>query len=507
MPENHPPTTESRPVDPDRPGRALRCGVLGATGYIGGRLVPELLAAGHEVVCLARRPERLDAHPWRSKVEVRRADVLDRPSLDEAFVGLDVVYFLVHSMGHDQDFARADRTAALNVRDAAATAGVDHLVYLGGLGDDDDPRLSEHLRSRHEVGRLLGSGPVATTEVRAAIIIGSGSASFEMLRSLVEVLPVMVTPRWVTDTRCQPVAISDVLAFLVALLDGVAAGDVPPGFRVLDLGGPDIVTYRQMMDAYARVAGLRRRLVIPVPVLTPLLSSHWVNLVTALPIDLARPLIESQVNDVLVRPDHDIRTVIDRPVIGLDEAIGRALRRVKELDVRTSWSDAERARAAEPSPVDPAWSGGTLLADERIVHSTDDPAVVFARVQRIGGATGWYTSGWAWWIRGLADKLIGGPGMRRGRRHPTELRVGDAVDFFRVDALEPGRLLRLRAEMLLPGAAWLEWTVTPAAHGCELRQRALFHPRGVLGRLYWYALVPAHAVIFRRMAHVIARGA
>jgi uncharacterized protein YbjT (DUF2867 family) len=485
----------------------MRCGVLGATGYIGGRLVPELVAAGHEVVCLARRTERLDARPWREQVEVRQADVLDRTTLDDAFAGLDVVYHLVHSMGHDEDFARADRRAALNVRDAAADAGVRHLLYLGGLGDDDDPHLSDHLRSRHEVGRLLGAGPVPTTEIRAAIIIGSGSASFEMLRSLVEVLPVMVTPRWVTGTRCQPIAISDVLRFLVALLDDIEAGTAPDGLRVLDMGGPDIVTYREMMDAYARAAGLRRRVVIPVPVLTPLLSSHWVNLVTALPIDLARPLIESQVNDVLVRPDHDIRRVVDLPVIGLDEAIERALRRVQELDVRTSWRDAEGGRPADPYPGDPAWSGGTLLVDEQVVVSEKAADAVFAEVQTIGGTKGWYTAGWAWRIRGLADKVIGGPGMRRGRRHPTDLRVGDAVDFFRVETLEPGRLLRLRAEMLLPGEAWLEWTVVPTPDGSQLRQRALFHPRGLLGRLYWYALVPAHALIFRRMAQAIVTGA
>ena len=472
----------------------MRCGVLGATGYIGGRLVPELLAAGHEVVCVARRPAKLTAQPWADAVEVVEGDALDLDSLRRAFEGVDAVYHLVHAMGDEDDFARAERSAAANVRDAAAASGVGHIIYLGGLGDDDDPDLSPHLRSRHEVGRTLGAGPVPTTEVRAAIIIGSGSASFEMLRSLVEVLPVMVTPRWVTGTRCQPVAIRDVLHALVALLD-----HVPEGAVVRDIGGAEVMTYRQLMDVYARVAGLPRRVILPVPVLTPWLSSHWVNLVTALPIGLARPLIESQVNDVVVRPDHDIRQVIDLAPMGAETAIGNALSRIKDLAIDTRWTDAGRARPADPAPGDPDWSGGTLLVDERTVTTPLTAAAVMAEVCAIGGDRGWHAAEWAWRVRGLADELIGGPGMRRGRRHPTELRVGDAVDFFRVDQLEPGRLLRLRAEMKVPGEAWLEWRATPTDDGTTVTQRALFHPRGLLGRAYWYALVPAHAVIFSRM--------
>lgn len=479
----------------------MKIGVLGATGYIGGRLVPELVAAGHDVVCVARRPERLEARPWFDDVEVRAGDALDRASLESAFSGLHVVYHLVHSMGLSEDFESADRLAASNVRDAAATRGVAHLVYLGGLGDPSDPELSPHLRSRHEVGRILASGSVPTTELRAAIIIGSGSASFEMLRSLVEVLPMMVTPRWV-GTRCQPIAIRDVLVYLVAVLD-----HPPEHSQVLDVGGPEVLTYREMIDIYAEEAGLRRRLIVPVPVLTPRLSSHWVNLVTPLPFGLAEPLIESQVNDVLVRPDHDIRRVIDHEPLPFREAVARAIRRVKHVEVRTSWTDAQAERHAEPHPDDPDWSGGTLFEDQQVVRVPASRKAVFAELQGIGGARGWYSTSLLWSVRGLLDKLVGGVGMRRGRRHPDLLRVGDAVDFFRVEALEPDRLLRLRAEMKLPGAAWVEWTLVDAPGGCELRQRAEFHPRGILGRLYWYVLLPAHTLIFGRMARNIADAA
>lgn len=477
----------------------MRVGVLGATGYIGGRLVPGLLDAGHEVVCITRRPASLDARGWRPDVEVRPGDALDRESLSAAFSGLDAVYHLVHSMGHHDDFESADRRAAANVRNAASERCVSHLIYLGGLGDDADPNLSPHLSSRHEVGRILGAGGVPTTEVRAAIIIGSGSASFEMLRSLVEILPAMITPRWVTASRCQPIAIADVLHYLVALLE-----HVPEGHQIVDVGGPDVVTYRQMMDAYADGAGLRRRLIVPVPVLTPGLSSHWVNLVTPLPIDLARPLIESQVNDVLVRPAHDIRRLVEYEPVGMGEAIDRALRRIRELEIKSSWSDATPGLPADPYPGDPEWSGGTLLVDDRSTVSSASPEAVFTELCRLGGDRGWPTADWAWQLRGIADKVVGGPGMRRGRRHPSELRVGDAVDFFRVEALEPSRLLRLRAEMVVPGEAWLEWEVAPGGKGAIVRQRARFHPRGIAGRLYWYALVPAHALIFKRMLRSIA---
>ncbi len=474
----------------------MRVAVIGSTGYIGGRLVPELVAAGHEVRCLARNPERLDEVEWRSRVDVRRADVLDLESLQAAFESIDAVYYLVHAMGHAHDFAETDRVGASNTRIAAEHCGVSRIVYLGGLGDEAS-ELSTHLASRQEVGQVLGSGSVPVTELRAAVIIGSGSASFEMLRHLDEVLPVMICPRWVTKTSCQPIAIADVLHYLVAVLDEPRTTG-----EVLEIGGPDVLTYREMMDRYAEIAGLRRRLIIPVPLLTPRLSSHWINLVTPLPYGLARPLVDSLTNDVVVRPERDIRRFLDHDPYTLDEAIRRALAVVGDLAIKTSWMDSAPRRApAAPMPQDPAWAGGTIFEDVQEVSSSSDPETLFAVVAGVGGERGWYVANSLWTLRGLLDKLIGGVGMRRGRRHPDELRVGDALDFFRVEAHDRPHLLRLRAEMKVPGDAWLEWRVLEADDGTtRLRQLARFHPRGVAGRAYWWVLLPIHKVIWARLA-------
>jgi uncharacterized protein YndB with AHSA1/START domain len=340
------------------------------------------------------------------------------------------------------------------------------------------------------------------TELRAAVVIGSGSASFEMLRHLTDVLPVMVTPRWVR-TRCQPIAIRDVLAYLV----GVQGRDEAAG-RVFEIGGPDVVTYAEMMDLYADVAGLRRRVVVPVPLLTPRLSSYWVGLVTPLPAGLARPLIDSLENEVIVH-DHAIESLIPRACLPLRDAIEAALQRTRDLEVTTSWADAELAgrSPADPMPADPGWSGGIVLDDCRTVETPAPVEEVFAAVNGVGGRRGWYVAEPFWDLRGFADRLVGGPGMRRGRRHPDRMRIGDAVDFFRVEAIVPDRLVRLRAEMRVPGQAWLEWTMEPTATGTRLVQRARFHPRGVWGRVYWYALLPIHHVIFRRLAERLAETA
>ena len=484
----------------------MRVGVIGATGYVGGRLVPELLGAGHRVRCLARTPGRLDGVPWRADVEVATADVLDWSSLFQAFAGLDAVYYLVHAMGHSKNFEQTDRTGARNTRVAAEEAGVGRLVYLGGLGVDDPMALSHHLASRHEVGRILGSGTVPLTELRAAVIIGSGSASFEMLRHLVEVLPVMVCPRWVTRTRCQPIAIADVLHCLVAALDLPAS----PGRRI-EIGGPDVLTYQSMMQRYAAVAGLRPRLIVPVGVLSPRLSSHWVKLVTPLPIGLARPLVDSLRNDVVVSdPDPLAGLLGSRRPTPFDEALRRALSHVQDLDVSTSWTDSARTgTSASPKPQDPAWAGGTVLADVRTRRTSASPEAVFAAVSGVGGGRGWYFADWLWAVRGWIDKLLGGVGLRRGRRHPDQLRVGDALDFFRVELYEPPRRLRLRAEMKLPGEAWLEWQVWNGhANGATvLQQRARFHPRGVAGRAYWWLLRLPHAIIWRRLIRGLLRAA
>ncbi|MFP5322739.1 MAG: SDR family oxidoreductase [Acidimicrobiia bacterium] len=477
--------------------------VTGATGYIGGRLVPALLDAGHDVRCLVRTPSKLAGVDWADRVEIVEGSLQDAEALREAMAGCSAAYYLVHSMGAgDDDFAEADRRNAKAFADAAdATPGVERLVYLGGLGQEDDD-LSPHLASRHEVGRVLASGSVPVTELRAAVIIGSGSASFEMLRNLVEVLPVMVTPRWV-DTKVQPIAIRDVLHALVAVLD---RDDVVG--RVVQVGGPDVLTYREMMHTYAEVAGLRRRVVVPVPALSPSLSSRWVGFVTPLPGGLARPLVESLVNEVVVT-DADVDLFGERRLLAFRQALELALRRIEDVDVRTRWSDAllPGQTPADPLPSDPDWSGGQVYVEDRTAE-TDAPAgAVFAVASGIGGDRGWFVADHLWGLRGVADKLIGGPGMRRGRRHPDQLRVGDALDFWRVEVHEPPRLLRLRAEMRLPGEAWLEWRIDDEGARRVVHQRAIFVPRGLLGRLYWYLVSPFHGLIFQRLVEEIARRA
>ncbi|MEX0869403.1 MAG: SDR family oxidoreductase [Nitriliruptoraceae bacterium] len=477
----------------------MRVLVLGATGYVGGRLVPELLDAGHAVRCLARNPAKLDGRAWRPRVEVVAGDVDDAASIRAACVGMDAVVFLIHAMDGRGDFERREQRFAVNVRDAAAAEHVGRIVYLGGLGDDS-AELSAHLRSRQATGRILAAGPVPVTELRAGVVIGSGSASFEMLRNLVEVLPAMVTPKWV-NTRTQPIAIGDVLRYLV----GVLSTPETTG-RIFEIGGPDIVTYRQMMDRYADAAGLRRRLIIPVPVLSPRLSSLWVGLVTPLPAGVARPLVGSLVNEVVVRDDA-IRALIPFAPTPFDDALRLALRRVRDLEVSSTWASAGGAGSASPDPQDPDWAGGTVRNDVRTVVSRATPEAVFAVIRSIGGARGYFSSRLLWGIRGAIDTLVGGIGLRRGRRHPTQLAVGDAVDFWRVETLDEPVLLRLRAEFKLPGDAWLEFRIRPHPDGAELEQRARFHPRGLWGRVYWLAVTPFHGVIFATMARRIAREA
>ncbi|HEY6530742.1 MAG TPA: SDR family oxidoreductase [Acidimicrobiales bacterium] len=488
--------TTTSPERPPVPSDARPVLVLGATGYIGRRLVADLVAAGHRVRAMVRTPSKLDAEEWQGAVDVVRGDATDPEALAVACAGASTVYHLLHSIGGRGDWEDRDRQMAANVRDAAADAGLEQIIYLGGLGDDQTAELSPHLRSRHEVGRVLASGPVPCTELRAAVVIGSGSASFEMLRHLTEVLPAMVTPRWV-DTRCQPIAVRDVLGYLVGVL-----GEPQAYGRVLEIGGSDVLTYRQMMDTFAEVAGLRRRLIVRVPVLSPSLSSHWVGLVTPLPADLARPLIDSLANEVVVH-DPAIREIVPRDPLPYRQAVELALHKLMDLDVATTWADAElRGRSpADPLPADPDWSGGTVLSDVQEIEVDATPEEVFTAILGIGGERGWLAGEWLWVIRGGLDRIAGGVGLRRGRRHPDRLRVGDPLDFWRVEALEEPRLLRLRAEMRLPGEAWLEWTIEPTEEGrARLRQRALFHPRGLSGRAYWLAVSPFHRLVFRPMA-------
>jgi uncharacterized protein YbjT (DUF2867 family) len=422
--------------------------------------------------------------------------------------GMDAAYFLVHSLGGGEDFADADRRAAEVFRDAAAASGtVKRVIYLGGLGDDRDPDLSKHLGSRHEVGQVLAARPgagaaaVPVTELRAAVIIGSGSASFEMLRNLTEVLPVMIAPKWI-ETRCQPISIGDILAYLVGVLDTPAVAS-----RVLEVGGPDVLTYHQMMDTYAQVAGLRRRHIFGVPVLSPQLSSYWIGLVTPIPVSLARPLVQSLVNEVIVH-DHSVEDLLPRDNASFRQSLEDAIAKVRDLAVDTNWAGAElRTMPAHPRPTDPSWAGGTVLSNDQTVHSEASATRLFATVCGLGGKRGWYAAGLLWKLRGLLDIAVGGIGLRRGRRLPDQLRVGDPVDFWRVEDIVADRYLLLRAEMRLPGEAWLEFHTEPEGQGSRLEQRARFTPRGLWGRVYWYSLLPFHAVIFRPMARRIAEAA
>ncbi|MFD9431137.1 SDR family oxidoreductase [Streptomyces sp. NPDC060002] len=488
-------------------GSGTLCLVTGATGYIGGRLVPELLAAGHRVRCLARSPDRLRDHPWAGDVERVRGDVTNAASVAAALEGVDVAYYLVHALGSGDDFEETDRRAARIFGEQARAAGVRRVVYLGGLTPAGVPEreLSPHLRSRAEVGRILLHSGVPTTVLRAAVVIGSGSVSFEMLRYLTERLPVMVTPSWV-HTRIQPVAVRDVLRTLVG-----SAGMPADVSRAFDIGGPDVLTYREMMIRYAVIAELPRRLILSVPMLTPGLSSHWVGLVTPVPASIARPLTESLRHEVVCHERDIARYVPDPPghPLGFDEAVRLALRSVREARVATRWSSASFPGApSDPLPTDPGWAGGSLYTDRREL-AVDAPRESLWRViEGIGGDNGWYSFPLAWAVRGRLDRLVGGVGLRRGRRDAARLRVGDSLDFWRVEEIEPGHLLRLRAEMRLPGLAWLEmYAETDTGGRTRFRQRALFHPHGLLGHAYWWSVSPFHALVFGGMARNIAQAA
>ena len=466
--------------------------IAGASGYVGGRLLKALEDAGQRVRCLARRPEFLRPRVAAS-TEVVQGDVLDPSSLAPAMDGVDTTYYLVHSMGSGRSFEEEDRRAATNFAEAARAAGVRRIVYLGALGGG--PRLSPHLASRQEVGRILRESGVPTIEFRASIIIGSGSLSFEMIRALVDRLPVMVTPRWVR-IRAQPIAIEDVIAYLVTALDVQVDGS-----PVVEIGGADQVSYREIMREYGRQRGLRR-LMVPVPVLTPWLSSLWLALVTPVYAGVGRALIDSIPHETVVRDDLAQRLFNVGPR-GIREAIERALRNEDQEMAATRWSDALSSRSATRS-----WGGvrfGSRLVDSRSARVPCHPAQAFAPIRRIGGETGWYYANWLWRLRGFLDLLVGGAGLRRGRRDPNYLLPGDTVDFWRVEAFEPDRLLRLSAEMKLPGRAWLQFEVEEDGERSIISETAIFDPVGLLGLLYWYALYPVHSLVFRGMLKGIVR--
>jgi len=479
--------------DSSKPRRVL---LTGATGYVGGRLLPVLAARDDLIVrCMVRDPARLESR-YGGRVELAEADAMDAAAVGEAMRDVDVAFYLIHALGGDADFAEQEQEAARHFAEAAERAGAGRIIYLGGLGDD--PAVSPHLASRRRVGEILRASEVPTIEFRASIIIGSGSLSFELVRALTRKLPMMVVPKW-GRSMTQPIAIEDVLAYLEAAID-VAAEES----RVYEIGGPDRVSYVDLMKEYARQRGLWR-LMVPVPVLTPRLSSWWLALVTPVYARIGRKLIDScktstVVNDASALGDFEIQPR------GVGEAVERALVREDEGFARTRWSDAMSAVPGKAS----VFGGrryGSRLIDTRVIEVTAAPAAAFRPIRRIGGNVGWYVGDWLWKLRGLMDVFVGGVGLRRGRRDPEHLSPGDTLDFWRVERIEPDRLLRLRAEMRLPGRAWLQFEIEPTEKGSRIRQTAEYDPRGVLGLAYWYAVWPLHEYVFGGMLRQIGKAA
>ena len=473
--------------------------VTGATGYIGGRLVPRLLELGYGVRCLVRDPAPLQGYFWRSAVEIVVGDVLQPDTLVPTMHGVSAAYYLVHSMSSGSDFHQRDLTAANNFGTAARAAGVERIIYLGGLAEPTS-NLSEHLRSRLQTGDNLRTAGVPITEFRAGVIVGSGSISFEMIRYLTERVPAMICPRWVY-TPCQPIGIWEVLEYLATALA------VPESSgRIIEIGGSEIISYGEMMMIYAEVRGLKRWMV-PVPVLTPRLSSYWVNLVTPIPAAIARPLIEGLRTESTV---HDpIARQLFPPIQPVDyrTAVERALAQLQPGNIEITEINAFSTSQSHVPPVTMTFHQGMILEHhQRVVPAS--PEAVYQIFMRLGGKRGWFNLNWVWEMRGFLDRMVGGVGFRRGRRDPDELQVGDALDFWRVETLEPERLLRLRAEMKIPGKAWLQWQVTPQEEEkTVLSQTTFFAPKGLTGWLYWYVSYPLHRLIFRKLIDQIANQA
>lgn len=469
--------------------------LTGATGCIGGRLLEALEAAGRPVRCMTRRPEALNGRVGPQS-SVARGDCLDPDSLQAAFSGIDTAYYLVHSMGGSADFQARDREAARNFGAAARAGGVQRIVYVGGLGAAEG--LSKHLRSRHETGEVLRASGVPVIEFRSGIVLGAGSLSFELIRALVERLPVMICPSWVR-TPTQPIALADLIAYLVAALDLPHGGS-----RLFEIGGADVVSYREIMREYARQRGLRRGL-IPVPLLTPRLSSLWLGLTTPVYARVGRELVDGLRTATVVN-DTSAKTVFPIRPVGLRDAIARAVEEEDADFAGTPWSEAALASGTVLR-----WGGVRLRG--RLVHSAAvdlpvGPEAAFAPIQRIGGARGWYYGNWMWRLRGLVDLALGGVGMNRGRRDPENLAADDVLDCWQVDVCEPDVRLRLAAEMKLPGRGWLEFDVTPRdGSASRIRQTAVFDPSGLWGRFYWHALYPVHVLLFGGLLRSIARRA
>ena len=482
-------------------GQPATCLVTGATGYIGGRLVRELLIAGYKVKVLARFPDRLRDMAWFDQVEVISGDALDISDVNRAMQNVDVAYYLLHALNQGPEFVDIETKMAQLFAESAKNNNIQKIIYLGGLIPKQV--LSQHLESRRVTGEILRNSGVPTIELRAGVVIGSGSASFEMLRYLTERLPIMITPKWV-KTKIQPIAVRDVLYYLVGAAS--ISNDVN---RAFDIGGNDIFTYKEMMEHYARAADLRKRIIIPVPLLTPRLSSLWVGLVTPVPGSIAKPLVRSLINEVICQ-ENDIKKYLPDPKEGLttfDKAVDLALIRVRDAQVSTRWSSASIPGVpSEPMPSDPKWSGGSLYQDVRTAEVDTGNNEVWKVVEAIGGEHGYFSLDWAWEIRGLMDRAVGGVGLRRGRRDPNTLHVGETLDFWRVEERIPDNLLRLRAEMKMPGKAWLEFKIEKINDNkCKLTQRAIFYPKGLAGHAYWWSIIPFHGLVFPGMCRNIAK--
>jgi uncharacterized protein YbjT (DUF2867 family) len=473
--------------------------VTGATGYVGGRLIPRLLEQGYQVRVFARDALRLSGRPWADQVDIVEGNVLQPSDLPQAMEGIDVAYYLIHNMTERRGYQEQELQAARNFGIAAREAGVKRIIYLGALGNPESD-LAPHLRSRQKTGQVLAEYGIPVTELRAAIIVGSGSISFEMIRYLTEKLPVMICPRWVYQ-QVQPIAIEDVLAYLIeSLTTPESAG------RVIEIGGADKVPYAEMMTTYAELRGLKRWL-IPVPVLTPGLSSYWVHWITPVPASVTKPLIEGLVNEIVLT-DFSARKIYPNiNPVSYREAVKISLDNLQASKVETRWCDALYSSQGEAQPVSLISKEGMILEGRQIrIQASEEQ--VFQVYTQLGGDNGWLFMNWAWKIRGAIDRMLGGSGLRRGRRDPKTLRVGDAVDFWRVEEVTPMKLLRLRAEMVFPGKAWLQFESGATPEGdILLLQTAIFAPQGLAGFLYWYLLYPMHSIIFSGLIREIKKQA
>ena len=477
--------------------------ITGASGYVGGRLVRTLVNEKFEIRILVRDRNKVKGQPWASAVEICEGSAENRSDLDTALAGIHTAYYLLHSINLGPNFHDIEAQMARSFAQAAEAAGVSQIVYLGGIANDVN--ISKHLASRARTGTELASTSVPVMELRAGIIIGSGSASFEMLRHLTHRLPIMTTPKWVMN-RTHPIAIRDVLYYLknAALLK-------EPVGKVFDIGGPEVLTYADMMQKFAKLSGLKKRWIIKIPVLTPGLSSLWIGLVTPVPTALARPLVGSLISEVVADPAKSINDVIPPPPEGLTDvatAINLALSKITDHGVETRWSDATAPTAPwQKAQGDPEWAGESVLRDRREALTDIPIEKIWRQIEGIGGDHGWFGSDFLWWGRGVLDRFIGGVGLRRGRRDPDYLRVGESLDFWRVEELDAGRRLKLYAEMVLPGKAWLEFTVSEEKGKTRIVQEATFNPRGLGGQLYWYAVSPFHLFVFPTMLRNIIKRA